>query len=141
MGDAGLLADRIHPLSKDQKFQKRKEEHPNTPKQSVSEIGKIKYDEVKHDASKDSEFLRLSKDERFQSRKEQNPLKKKETMEEIGDNEKYDGVKDDDSKDSGFLVDRSHPLSKDEQFQSQKEQNPLKKKETIKQIGDNRKYD
>jgi len=34
-----------------------------------------------------------------------------------------------------------HPLSKDEQFQSRKEQNPLKKKETMEQIGDNRKYD
>merc|ERR1712154_732450 len=136
MGDAGLLADRIHPLSKDQKFQNKKEEHPNTPKQSVSETEKIKYDGVKCDDSKDSGFLAdridpLSKDERFQSRKEQNPLKKKEIMEENGDNEKYDGVKDDDSKDSGFLADRIHPLFKDEQFQSQKEQNPLKKKETI----------
>jgi len=40
--DAGFLADRIHALSKDERFQKRKEEKPADKKATVSEIGKAK---------------------------------------------------------------------------------------------------
>jgi len=56
-------------------------------------------------------------------------------MEQIGDNRKYDGVKYDDSNDAVFLSDRIHPLSKDTKFQQRKEINPLKKKETVQEIG------
>ena len=58
--DPGFLADRINPLSKDEKFQKRKELHPPTPKQTVSEIGTVhNFKGMKYDDSKDAVFWRI----------------------------------------------------------------------------------
>eukprot|EP01083_Nonionella_stella_P127334 385742_1 len=138
-GDAGFLDDRMNPLSKDERFQKRKQANPVSKKETVEEIGKVKYDGAKYDDSNDSGFLAdrmnpLSKDERFQKRKQANPVSKKETVEEIG-KVKYDGAKYDDSNDSGFLADRMNPLSKDERFQKRKQANPVSKRETVEEIG------
>ena len=149
--DAGFLADRVNPLSKDERFQKRKEKNPAKKKETVSEIGTVKnFKGTQYDDSNDSGFLAdrvnpLSKDERFQKRKEENPLKKKATVKEIGTVHNFKGTQYDDSNDSGFLADRIHPLSKDERFQKRKEANPTKKKETVNEIGtvdyDGTKYD
>eukprot|EP01083_Nonionella_stella_P165633 551491_1 len=147
--DKAFLEDTIHPLSKDEKFQKRKKANPVSKKETVKEIGKVKYDGAKYDDSGDAGFLDdrmnpLSKDERFQKRKELNPVSKKKTVKEIG-KVKYDGAKYDDSGDAGFLDDRMNPLSKDERFQKRKELNPVSKKKTVKEIGkvkyDGAKYD
>eukprot|EP00486_Rosalina_sp_Unknown_P005223 CAMPEP_0201570090 /NCGR_PEP_ID=MMETSP0190_2-20130828/12180_1 /ASSEMBLY_ACC=CAM_ASM_000263 /TAXON_ID=37353 /ORGANISM="Rosalina sp." /LENGTH=810 /DNA_ID=CAMNT_0047993245 /DNA_START=21 /DNA_END=2450 /DNA_ORIENTATION=+ len=139
--DAGFLADRINPLSRDSKFQKRKENNPLRKKETVSEIGTVDgYKGTKYDDSNDKGFLAdrmnpLSKDERFQKRKEANPLKKKETVKEIGHVSGFKGTKYDDSNDKGFLEDSVHPLSKDERFLKRKEQNPVKHKEGVLEIG------
>eukprot|EP01084_Bolivina_argentea_P018585 34561_1 len=73
--DAGFLADRINPLSKDAKFQKRKQLNPAKTKEKVSEIGTIKgYKGTKYDDSNDAGFLAdrvnpLSRDSKFQKKK------------------------------------------------------------------------
>eukprot|EP00485_Elphidium_margaritaceum_P019552 CAMPEP_0202730070 /NCGR_PEP_ID=MMETSP1385-20130828/186454_1 /ASSEMBLY_ACC=CAM_ASM_000861 /TAXON_ID=933848 /ORGANISM="Elphidium margaritaceum" /LENGTH=967 /DNA_ID=CAMNT_0049396343 /DNA_START=41 /DNA_END=2944 /DNA_ORIENTATION=+ len=139
--DAGFLADRIHTLSKDERFQKRKEENPADKKATVSEIGHVKgFKGVEYDDSSDAGFLSdrihaLSKDERFQKRKEEKPADKKATVSEIGKAQGFRGIDYDDSNDAGFLADRIHTLSKDERFQKRKEENPADKKATVSEIG------
>lgn len=139
--DKAFLQDSVHTSAKTENFQKRKKKNPAPKKETVSEIGQVKdFKGIKYDDSKDAGFLAdrinpLSRDSKFQKRKEQNPLKKKETVSEIGVVDGYKGIKYDDSADAGFLADRMNPLSKDERFQKRKEANPLKKKETVSEIG------
>ena len=137
--DAGFLADRMNPKSKDEEFLRRKQLNPATPKQTLAEIGTNAYDGLKYDDSNDAGFLAdrvnpLSKDEKFKKRQQLNPIEKKKTVKEIGKN-KYAGTKYDDSNDAGFLADRVNPLSKDEKFQKRKELNPATPKQTVSEIG------
>merc|ERR1711920_764166 len=83
--DAGFLADRINPKSKDEEFLKRQQLNPATPKQTMSQIGKNAYDGLKYDDSNDAGFLAdrinpLSKDERFKQRQQLNPIEKNQTI-------------------------------------------------------------
>eukprot|EP00484_Ammonia_sp_Unknown_P025758 CAMPEP_0197034562 /NCGR_PEP_ID=MMETSP1384-20130603/12637_1 /TAXON_ID=29189 /ORGANISM="Ammonia sp." /LENGTH=826 /DNA_ID=CAMNT_0042464507 /DNA_START=21 /DNA_END=2501 /DNA_ORIENTATION=+ len=145
--DAAFLDDRVHTLSNDERFQKRKEKTGPIKKETMQEIGKVHgFQGIAYDDSNDAAFLddrvhTLSKDERFQKRKEKTGPIKKETVQEIGKVQGFQGISYDDSNDAAFLDDRVHTLSKDERFQKRKEQNPLAKKKTVQEIGKVRGYD
>jgi len=136
----GFLAERVHFMAKEKRFNKRKKANPVETKIGVAETGVIKgfkgteFEEKDGGSFLQDRFHPSSKSAHFLKRKEQNPVQRKLGAHETG-KISYDGIDYEDDDSLSFLADKVHPQSRDANFQKRKDSNPVEPKKGVAETG------